>query len=288
MKTILRLAICCIVTWQAGAAAAQAQDDLLIRGNYLMNGVVACANCHAARDSKGNVLPALGLSGGMVFDAPVFKAYASNLTPDRQTGIGNWTDAQLARAIREGIRPDGTLIGPPMPIPFYRHLSDHDLAAIIAYLRAQPAINHAVPRSSYTIPLPANYGPSVAHVNAPDSADRIAYGRYLAQIGHCMDCHTPRDAHGQLITARLGAGGQFIPGPGGAAAVSRNLTPDASGLRDWTDAQIDRAIRTGVDKDGHALARVMAFDWYKNIDESDMKSLIAYLRSLPAQPSKAP
>ena len=76
----------------------------------------------------------------MVFDEPPFKAYAPNITPDRDTGIGKWTDAQLVKAIREGVRPDKSLIGPPMPIEFYRHLSDADLAAIIAYLRAQPAV----------------------------------------------------------------------------------------------------------------------------------------------------
>lgn len=287
MKAISSLVVCGILTCLAGTAAAQ-NDDLLVRGNYLMNGVVACANCHAAHDDKGNVVPSLGPSGGMVFEAPVFKAYAPNITPDRKTGIGNWTDAQLARAIRDGIRPDGTLIGPPMPIPFYRHLSDKDLAAIIAYLRAQPAVAHAVPRSTYSVPLPASYGPPVTHASAPSPDNRVDYGRYLAQIGHCMDCHTPRDAHGQLITARLGAGGQLIPGPDGSAVVSANLTPDPSGLGNWTDAQIEHAIRTGISKDGHPLVRVMAFDWYKNIDAADMKAIIAYLRSLPALPFQAP
>lgn len=284
MKTILKLAACGVVAWGACIAPAQA-DDLLVRGDYLMNGVVACANCHAARDDKGNVLSNLGLSGGMVFEAPVFKTYASNITPDRKTGIGNWTDAQLARAIREGIRPDGSLIGPPMPVPFYRNLSDRDLKAIITYLRSQPAVEHAVPASSYKVPLPSSYGPPVSHVSTPDATNRVDYGRYLAQIGHCMDCHTPRDAHGQLVMAQLGAGGQLIPGPGGVAAVSRNLTPDAQGLRDWTDAQIETAIRTGVDKNGQPLARIMAFDWYRNISEPDMKALIAYLRSLPPLPT---
>lgn len=286
MKSILRLAVCCILTWQAGAAWGQS-DELLIRGNYLMNGVVACANCHAVRDDKGNVLAKLGLSGGMVFNAPVFTAYASNITPDAKTGIGNWTDAQLANAIRNGIRPNGSLIGPPMPIPFYRNLSDRDLAAIVAYLRAQPAVEHKVPASTYKIPLPKSYGPMVTQVAAPNTVDRIRYGQYLAQIGHCMDCHTPRDAHGQLITARLSAGGQAIPGPAGTLVMSRNLTPDPSGLLHWSDAQIERAIRDGVDKDGQPLVRVMAFDWYRNISDTDMKSIIAYLRSLPAQPSPA-
>src|SRR5512140_2824315 len=84
------------------AACAQAQDKrLLERGTYLVNGIAACGNCHAVRDAKGQVVRERGLSGGMVFDEPVFKAYAANITPDAETGIGKWTDAQLARAIRE-------------------------------------------------------------------------------------------------------------------------------------------------------------------------------------------
>src|SRR3974390_1075407 len=90
------------------AACAQAQDKALLeRGRYLVNGIAACGNCHAVRDAKGQVIAERGLSGGMVFDEPVFKAYAANITPDPDTGIGKWTDAPLAKAIPEGVRPNG-------------------------------------------------------------------------------------------------------------------------------------------------------------------------------------
>ncbi len=109
------------------AVPASAQDaKLLERGTYLMNSIVACGNCHVQRDKDGRPIVALGLSGGEVFDEKPFKAYAPNITPDPETGIGKWTEAQLVSAIREGIRPDGTLIGPPMPIGFYRGISDDD------------------------------------------------------------------------------------------------------------------------------------------------------------------
>src|SRR3954464_203129 len=118
------------------ALPAAAQDKkLLERGTYLMGSIVACGNCHVQRE-KGRPLPERGLSGGMVFDEEPFKAYAPNITPDPETGIGKWSDAQLARAIREGIRPDGSVIGPPMPVMFYRGMADDDLKAIVAYLRA--------------------------------------------------------------------------------------------------------------------------------------------------------
>jgi mono/diheme cytochrome c family protein len=281
MKNVFKLAIIAIIVADVGAVFAQS-PLLLERGKYLMEGVVACGNCHVARGDNGRPLFDKGLSGGMLFDEPPFKAYAPNITTDADTGIGKWSDAQLARAIREGIRPDKSIIGPPMPMEFYRRLSDADLAAIVAYLRAQPAVSNKVPKSQYAIPLPADYGPAVKHVTAPLASNKVKYGEYLADIGHCMECHTPRDDKGMLQRARLGAGGQVFRGPWGAS-VSRNLTPHATGLKNWTDAQIAHAIREGVDRDGKPYQPPMAFAFYKHINDADMSALIAYLRSLKPQ-----
>jgi mono/diheme cytochrome c family protein len=276
--------------WWAGACLAAAAipsfaqaPGSVERGRYLMQTVVACGNCHFQRGPQGQPLPEKGLSGGMLFDEPPFKAYASNLTPDPETGIGRWTDAQLAKAIREGVRPDGTVIGPPMPVEFYRHMSDDDLKAIVAYLRAQPAVKNAVARSTYNIPLPPNYGPAVASVSTPPRTDKVRYGQYLAQIGHCMECHTPRNDKGMLVGDKWGAGGQVFKGPWGAS-VARNLTSHASGLKDWSDAEVAKAIRTGMDRKGQPYRPPMAFPFYQGISEADMDALIAYLRSLRPQP----
>jgi mono/diheme cytochrome c family protein len=252
------------------------------RGKYLMESVVACGNCHFARGPQGQPLFEKGLSGGMVFDEAPFRAVAPNITPDPETGIGKWTDAQLAKAIREGVRPDKTVIGPPMPIEFYRHMSDADVASIIAYLRAQPPVRNAVEKSKYNIPLPPAYGPALKSVSAPKASDRLRYGKYLADIGHCMECHTPREAKGTLAMAKVGAGGQVFAGPWGKS-VSRNLTPHETGLKGWTDAQIATSIRTGMDRQGQPYKPPMAFGFYKNISDSDMAALIAYLRSLKPQ-----
>ena len=265
----------------ASPAAAQAPGSVE-RGKVLMDGIVACGNCHVARGPQGQPLFDKGLSGGMVFDEKPFRAVASNITPDKDTGIGNWTDAQLARAIREGVRPDGSLIGPPMPMAFYRHLGDSDLAAIVAWLRAQPPVANKLEKSVYRMPLPPAYGPPIKSVKAPSPKDKVRYGEYLARIGHCMDCHSPRGEDGRLVTTKLGAGGQVFPGPWGQS-VARNLTPHATGLKDWSDAEIARAIRDGVSKDGSKLKPPMGFDFYKNIADDDMAALIAYLRSLKAQ-----
>ena len=270
----------CFALAAAGQAVAQAPGSVE-RGKYLMDTVVACGNCHFQRGPQGQPLPEKGLSGGMLFDEPPFKAYASNITPDAETGIGKWTDAQLAKAIREGVRPDGSVIGPPMPSEFYRHLSDDDLKAIIAWLRAQPAVKNAVPKSKYNIPLPPNWGPPVTSVKAPARTDKVAYGKYLADIGHCMECHTPRNEKGLVLT-QWGAGGQIFPGPWGTS-VSRNLTPHATGLKDWSDAEIAKAIRTGTNRQGEPYKPPMAFPFYAGISDEDMGALIAYLRSLKPQ-----
>jgi mono/diheme cytochrome c family protein len=271
--------------WLIGGPAAAADDPQFRRGSTLMNGIVACANCHAVRDEKGQLVGDKGMSGGMKFDDGPFVAFAGNITPDRETGIGAWTDQQLAKAIREGIRPDGTLIGPPMPIGQYRGMADEDLKAIIAYLRAQPAVKNKVPKSDYSkIKLPPSYGPPVGKVVAPPKSDLVRYGAYLAgPLGHCIECHTPM-VNGRFDFANsTGAGGFAFKGPWGTS-VSRNLTPHESGLKNWSDAEIARAIRTGVSRDGSRLTPPMAFAWYRNIGDGDMKALVAYLRSLKPLP----
>lgn len=278
----IRLAALVLAFAAAGPAAAQAAGSAE-RGKVLMDGIVACGNCHLARGPQGQPLFDKGLSGGMVFDEKPFRAVASNITPDQDTGIGRWTDAQLARAIREGVRPDGSLIGPPMPMAFYRHLSDIDLAAIVAYLRAQPPVANKLEKSVYRMPLPPAYGPPIQSLKAPSPKDKLRHGEYLARIGHCMDCHSPRGEDGRLVDAKLGAGGQVFPGPWGQS-VARNLTPHATGLKGWSDVEIARAIREGVSKDGSTLKPPMGFGFYKNIGDDDMAALIAYLRSLKPQP----
>jgi mono/diheme cytochrome c family protein len=279
------LAVCSLLAAHAAASAAPGAAQLA-RGKYLMEGIAACANCHGARDASGRILAERGMSGGRLFDFPEFKSYASNITPDPQTGIGKWTDAQLGKAIREGVRPDGSIIGPPMPIEFYRNISDDDLAAMIAYLRAQPSVANSVPKSRYVIALPPSYGPPLSVVKAPPPSDRKRYGEYLANVGHCMECHTPQGAGGRLDEKRLGAGGRAFDGPWGTS-VSRNLTPHASGLKNWSDAQISTAVRQGKNRSGAPYMPPMAFDWYRTISDADMASLTTYLRSLAPVPSVA-
>ncbi len=266
----------------AAAAQAQTTQTPVQRGKYLVETIAGCGNCHTPQGPAGP-LPGKTLAGGNVIeDNPAFTAIASNITPDRATGIGSWTDDQIVRAIREGKRPDGTLVGPPMPIGLYRGLSDADVRAMVAFLRTVPAVSNKAAKSTYRMPLPPNYGPPVGTLAAPPATDKVAYGAYLAgPVGHCIECHTPMLEGGRRDMGKVGAGGQPFTGPWGTSVAANITSSKVKGIGNWTDAQIERAIRTGVSADGRKLFPPMGFAFYKGISQPDMTALIAYLRALP-------
>jgi mono/diheme cytochrome c family protein len=258
-------------------------DPVLARGEYLMRGIVACGNCHSPRDQNG-FIAGMELAGAFVIEEPAFRAYAPNITPDEETGIGSWTDEEIVRAIREGIRPDGSVMGPPMAYPFYRDISDGDMQAIVAYLRNVPPVRNEVPQSTFNIPMPPNWGPPVDSVPEPSRDDPIEYGMYLTHtLGHCTDCHTPL-VEGQHDFSRIGAGGNVFPQPFGFpwSALAANITQHPElGLGNWSDEEIKRAIVDGVSRDGRQLLPFMGFDFYKNITDEDLDMIVAYMRTLP-------
>ncbi len=250
----------------------------LERGRYLMDSIVACGNCHTPMGPQGP-LPGRELAGGTEFQEGFGVARTPNITPDAETGIGRWTDQQIVAAIREGKRPDGSIIGPPMPIALYRGLSDADANALVAYLRQVKPVSNKVAKSSYSVPLPPNYGPPVGQVMAPNPADKVAYGAYLAgPLGHCLECHSTPNAQGiPDVVNKTGAGGLTFNGPWGVSHAP-NITP--TNLRDWSDAQIKAAITRGVRPDGSPLKPPMAFSFYSKMRADDLDALVAYLRSL--------
>ena len=264
--------------------AAHAETPLE-RGTYLVRGLVGCGNCHTPKGPDGRALLDQELSGGVEFNDPVFKAISSNITPDPDAGIGKWTDQQIIDAIRNGKRPDGTTIGPPMPFEFYRNISDTDVRAIVAYLRSVKPNSHKVPKSIYKMPLPNSYGSRVTDVADVAPVDKVTYGRYLVDISHCMACHTPM-VKGQFQFNKLGAGGRELETFTKGVVVSSNLTPaNPDGIARWNDAQIETAIADGVRPNGAQLVRLMAFDWYRHARTTDLDAIVAYLRTLkPATP----
>jgi mono/diheme cytochrome c family protein len=246
------------------------------RGRYLVETIAACTNCHTPRGPNGP-LAHKKLSGGEVIKHQDFTAVVPNITPDPETGIGKWTDAEIIAAIREGKRPDGSLIGPAMPSRFYRGIGDEDASAIVAYLRSVPPLHNPITaKSHYDRPLPPSWGPPVTAVRAPSKDDKIAYGGYLAgPVGRCMDCHTEQHNSGSARHRRQGLLWSW------GVSVSANITSDKShGIGEWTDAEIERAIRTGISRDGQKLLPPMPLAAYSRIMVDDMAALIAYLRSL--------
>ena len=188
-----------------------------------METVAFCGVCHNTRGPNGQMIPGMELAGGRVMPlnemrtvlsnipAGDIRAVVPNITPDPETGIGRWTDAQIAIAIREGRRPDSRLIGPPMPIALYRGLSDHDLTAIVTYLRTVPPVRNAVTqRSTYPFALEP-YGPPIDHVADPPDNPIARWGVFLAgPLAHCMECHTPMLTAVQRDWSRMGAGGNSL------------------------------------------------------------------------------
>src|SRR5262245_42349771 len=157
---MIRTALVLAAAVFATTAAAQTP---LERGKYLMQGIVACGNCHTQNTPQGP-MPGMELAGGTKFEEGFGISYAANITPDPETGIGKWTDEQIIAAIRDGKRPDGSIIGPPMPSVLYRDVSDEDVKAIVAYLRSVKPVVNKVPKAEYKVPLPPSYGPPVTSV----------------------------------------------------------------------------------------------------------------------------
>jgi mono/diheme cytochrome c family protein len=269
----------------AAGAASGANQALLARGEYLVEGILGCGNCHSGRTPEGEFVAGMEYAGNFVIEEPIFRAYAPNITPAMETGIGSWTDEQIIRAVREGVRPDGQILGPPMSYPFFRDISDNDMRAVVAYLRSVPAVENVVPRSTYNIPLPPNWGPPItAPVPDVSPTDTIAYGRYLAHtLGHCTDCHTPL-VDGAHDFSRTGAGGNLFHAPFGFtwSALAANITQHPElGIGSWTDDEIKRAITQGISRDGRQLLPFMGFSYYAKISAGDLDAIVAYLRTLP-------
>lgn len=260
----------------AGSAVAASVE----RGDYLVNSIMACGSCHTPIGPNGFVADQ-ALSGRLVEKNDQFTAISANITPAGR--VKDWSDEQLAKAIREGIRPDGSLIGPPMPFEVYKDLSDDDLQSVVAYLRTVPAVENDPGASVFNIPLPPAYGPPVTSVAAVPEGVTVEYGAYLANaLGHCTVCHTKLENGVAQFETLLGAGGNEFHGPWGTV-VSANITP--AGLADFTDEQIATMITHGERPNGTKLTGPMPFPYYANIKADDVKAIVMYLRSLPAIPT---
>lgn len=258
--------------------------ERLERGRYLVRSVNGCLGCHSNVDTGVGIPTDEAMDGGGKVWAPEGLPWlvAPNITSDRETGAGNWTDDMLARAIREGIGHDGRALFPIMPYPQYRAMSDEDLASVIVYIRTLGAVSNPLPRTE--IPFPP--GPLINSVPEPvetvvpepDLTSAVSRGEYLVRIGVCTDCHTPMDATGARLPGMEWAGGMMLSDSKGQAA-SANLTPDPSGIPYYTEELFLTAMRTGavISRD---LNDVMPWWFYRNMTDEDLKAIYAYLKTL--------
>ena len=269
-------------------------DTLVQRGSYLVNTIMACGNCHTPRDASGALIQERALSGGLTITTPAFVATAPNITPDRDTGIGGWSDAEIKRALVEGVRPNhgrlpGVALAAVMPIGFYKALLPDDLDAIVAYLHTVKPVRNVVADPVYSAPVNREpYPDAETGFIKTDLADPIRRGAYLVTIGHCMECHSTWSAGGPDYRNGLGRGGrrfgtELVHGLGSAwkGAVVPNITSDRTvGIGAWSEEEIVRAVRHGIAQDGHRLNPPMAFAFYQGLSDADVGDIVAYLRTL--------
>ena len=296
------------------ATSADASDDYqadkLESGRYIA-AIGGCIDCHTPfkqefQDPAAMTLDQLKqfsfnlgstqdlgnklLAGGRPFDlGPAGILLTRNLTPDKETGLGSWTDEQIKLAIKTGINNEGRLLFPVMPYHVYNTMADSDLDALVAYLRSIKAVNNSIPKSTIStegLPVPS-YETGII---APDPSDKAARGAYLVNsVMGCTDCHTPVDpATGEPQIDKYLAGRQPYEGPWGIV-YGGNITPDnETGIGTWTEQQIIRAITSGVDKDGRRLIFMPWFN-YVTLKPEDAEAIAYYLKNvLPAVRNEIP
>jgi mono/diheme cytochrome c family protein len=283
MGGIMRLLAAGIFAVICAAGTAQAQTDPVKRGEYLVNTIMTCGNCHSPKGPTGDIA-GKEFSGGPSWDEPPFKVTAPNITQDKETGLGSWTDADIKKLLRTGVRPNGVQVAMVMPTDFYEIISESDMDAIVAYLRTIKPIKNTVPAPIYKMPQVHHAFPGAEKpYTEAMMSDPVKKGFYLATIGHCMECHTPFGARGRDFAGSLGKGGAEFPGPWGKS-VSRNITSSKDkGIGAWTDAEIKTAITQGKSKDGSPLKPPMGFGYYAHMTDADLDNVIAYLHTVPAQ-----
>jgi hypothetical protein len=256
------------------------------RGKYLVSsGRVACVLCHSPMDLSGGglkVKDGAELSGrNWAVDGVPFVT-AQNLTPDPETGIGNFTDDELARAIREGIGRDGRALFPIMPYPAMHAMPDEDLASIVVYLRSLKPIRN--PLTPSAVPFPLNRliagvpqpveGPVTADLSTPEKR-----GEHIARIAVCADCHTTRDDAGTAPAGMDFAGGTAMKFEGRKTIHTANITPSVNGIPYYTEELFIEVMRTGKAK-ARELDPMMPTQFYRNMTDQDLKDVFAYLKTL--------
>ncbi|HEU4577249.1 MAG TPA: c-type cytochrome [Polyangiaceae bacterium] len=291
------------VGWIALVASMACSDDdssatsPAARGQYLVDHVAACTDCHTPRDAMGAPIEGQYLAGTECFaQLPNGSCLNPPNLTHHETGLLNRSDAEIGRMIRDGIRPTAAgeePLSPVMPYYAYHNMSDEDLDAVVAYLRTVPGVDHAVPPSGpeFEVPAAANpLDPGLIPMPIDGYPERSAAlrGRYLAgEIGVCLECHT-RHVMGDpnvLDYAGIFAGGEPFQVGLPVTPISSNLTSDAqTGLGDWTVEGIVQVLLQGIDDEGHGVCPPMPvgpMGAFGGLTPADAQDIAHYIKSLP-------
>ena len=272
--------------WAGGAVAATPNSaDPVERGEYVFQ-AAGCLGCHT-KDDK----PESRLAGGRAMKTPFGTFYTPNITPDREHGIGNWSDEDFIRAFREGKRPDGAALFPAFPYPSYTGMTDRDLLDLKAYLFTQPAV--AAPNRPHELSAPfgwrfllplwqALYLEPGVLAEDPSQSPEWNRGRYLVDaLGHCGECHTPRGRLGGLDGDLYLAGNPA--GVDGDKVPAINAHPER-GLGGWSIDDITTLLELGMTPDGDFVGSSMG-EVVRNstsrLTAEDRAAIATYLRTVP-------
>ncbi|VCU70805.1 Alcohol dehydrogenase cytochrome c subunit precursor [Pigmentiphaga humi] len=271
------------------AAPVSAETDAgqrVERGRYLAR-LGNCMGCHTAAGGQA-------YAGGRALDTPFGVFYGPNLTPDPRHGLGNWSADDFWRALHHGKTPDGSLLYPAFPYPSYRNVSRADADALFAYLQSLPPA--AQENRPHELKFPYDqrwlvavwrafyFRPQSDRPDTPPEERSEAWlrGRYLVQgLAHCAECHTPRNRLGAMALS-AGLAGSRIEGQSWYAPP---LTGDqATGLGAWTEQDIVELLKTGVSRRSHAAGPMAEaiLQGFQHAQESDLRAMAVYLKSLPA------
>jgi mono/diheme cytochrome c family protein len=267
------------------AHPARAQDkDAVARGAYLFN-AADCVSCHTDKKNKG-----APLAGGRALATPFGMFYSPNITPDKKTGIGDWSEADFRRALRQGEDDDGDYLYPVFPFTSFTGMSDRDIGDLYAYLMAQKPV--AAEDKPHAVTFPFSMRPLLVFWRllyftpgplAPVAGQSAEWnrGRYLAEaVAHCEECHTPRNFMGALDRDRAFAGNPH--GPDGQDAP--NITPDPStGIGKWSLDEIVEVLTSGMTPDADMVSHGMAevVDSTSKLTDADRHAIALYIKSLP-------
>jgi mono/diheme cytochrome c family protein len=264
---------------------ASTDSAVIARGKHLMYSSAHCIDCHNKLNSDSiiNLGQEVPLTGGVLFDLPVGKIYSKNITPDKETGIGKFTDGEIARALRYGVHPDGTAVFDFMP---FHNTSDEDLTAIISYLRSQKPVKNVVPPNEPNIMgnivkafLVKPVGPDGPVIKSIKRDTTAAYGKYIAlSLAECNGCHTKRDMAGKYVGKPF-AGGNDIEG-----FITPNLTPDSTGrIFGWSKDMFISRFRMGK------LIHKSPMPWnsFKRMTDDELTAIFNYLHTIPKAKTEA-